>query len=79
MIEGNCINIINLDSMTQSSRAKIYGLQLDFLSKQSNRNSDEIFRVSKTYGGVGRLENRNLFLKVSIFQWKHNIKKHKLF
>lgn len=22
MIEGNCINIINLDSMTQSSRAK---------------------------------------------------------
>lgn len=70
MIEGNCINIINLDSMTQSSRAKIYGLQLDFLSKQSNRNSDEIFRVSKTYGGAGR---------VSIFQWKHNIKKHKLF
>lgn len=35
MIEGNCINIINLDSMTQSSRAKIYGLQLDFLSMQS--------------------------------------------
>lgn len=62
MIEGNCINIINLDSMTRSSRAKIYGLQLDFLSKQSNRNSDEIFRASKTYGGVGRLENRNLFL-----------------
>lgn len=60
MIEGNCINIINLDSMTQSSRAKRYGLQLDFLSKQ--RNSDEIFRVSKTYGGAGRLENRNLFL-----------------
>lgn len=58
MIEGNCINIINLDSMTQSSRAKIYGLQLDFLSKQSNRNH----RVSKTYGGAGRLENRNLFL-----------------
>lgn len=57
MIEGNCINIINLDSMTQSSRAKIYSLQLDFLSKQSNRNSDEIFRVSKTYGGAGRLEN----------------------